>query len=70
MRNRTAQDRRVQRTRRLVVCGEAPFPTQEAPILGADGKPVPALALPESYNTVVDPSSGARVFAPSPKARR
>lgn len=39
--------------------------TTEQPILGADGKPVPPHALPESYNTVVD-SRGKRVFAPSP----
>ncbi len=39
--------------------------TPEQTILGADGKPVPSHALPESYNTVVDPS-GKRVFAPSP----
>ncbi len=32
--------------------------------LGADGRPVPGLALPESYNTVVD--KGDRFFAPSP----
>ena len=40
--------------------------TREAPVLGADGNPVPALALPESYNTVVDRKSGARAYAPSP----
>jgi hypothetical protein len=34
--------------------------------IGADGKPVPALALPESYNTVVDPRTDARAFVPSP----
>lgn len=40
--------------------------TREAPVLGADGKPVPPLALPESYNTIVDRKSGARAYAPSP----
>lgn len=32
--------------------------------LGADGRPVPALALPESYNTIVD--KGDRFYVPSP----
>ena len=35
-----------------------------SPVLGADGKAVPKLALPESYNTIV--SADRRVFAPSP----
>ncbi len=39
--------------------------TPEKPVSGADGKPVPCLALPESYNTLVD-SHGNRAFAPSP----
>jgi len=40
--------------------------TPESPVLGADGKPVPRLALPESYNTIVDPHSKDRADAPSP----
>ena len=40
--------------------------TREHPVLGADGKPVPFDALPESYNTVVDPTTGAHHFVPSP----
>jgi hypothetical protein len=39
---------------------------KESPVLGGDAKPVPARALPESYNTVVDPRTGARAFVPSP----
>lgn len=37
-----------------------------APLLGADGKPVPSVALPESYNTVFSAKSGERAFIPSP----
>lgn len=40
--------------------------TKETPVLGGDGKPVPSGALPESYNTVIDPRTGARAFVPSP----
>jgi hypothetical protein len=46
--------------------GQVTGGTAESPVLGADGKPVPPLALPESYNTIVDPATRARVFAPSP----
>jgi len=35
-------------------------------VLGADENPVPALALPESYNTVLSLEGKTRVFAPSP----
>jgi hypothetical protein len=39
--------------------------TGDAPVFGADGKPVPAHALPESYNTVIT-REGQRGFVPSP----
>lgn len=40
--------------------------TPQKPVLGADGKPVKPMALPESYNSVVDPRTHERFFAPSP----
>jgi hypothetical protein len=39
--------------------------TKEGPVVGADGNPVPRMALPESYNTCID-TAKTRVFAPSP----
>lgn len=38
--------------------------TKEQPMLGADGRPVPILALPESYNAIVQETE--RFAAPSP----
>ena len=40
--------------------------SDKKPVLGADGLPVGSMALPESYNTLVDLKTSRPVFAPSP----